>query len=156
MNTVAAVGTFGGTVGTLMEITEAPPKRLASITVYVTQNDGGNARRVCAISFTYFDADGKDHKVGPWGCEITDEVTPNQVNIKGNERVIEISGTADGNIKSLNISTNYGITYPFGDKNVGKEFRIPVHNSAIVGFFALTSGVGLNAVGAYVIPENKH
>lgn len=144
------LGPFGGSGGSPVDITEAP-KRLESITV-----SAGIA--VKSIAFSYVDSTSQKQSAGPWGGS---GGFPETIQLGDTEVVTEVSGTygdIDGStvVTSIKFVTNLNKTYgPWGAYGDGTDasFAVPVEpGSGVVGFFARTAGVYLDAIGAYVRP----
>ncbi|PUZ45141.1 hypothetical protein GQ55_8G197800 [Panicum hallii var. hallii] len=142
-----AVGPFGGNQGAFHDMT-GTSKRLQSVTVHSTKNGAGG--QINGISFSYENDQGSTTSVDTWGTAAGIQAT---FSIPAGAYLANLSGTFDNNIKSLKfISSNGDPLGSFGDPAAGKEFSIPMHKGAIVGFFAHSSAV-LNSLGAYVGAE---
>ncbi|PUZ45147.1 hypothetical protein GQ55_8G199000 [Panicum hallii var. hallii] len=143
MQAMIAVGPFGGNQGAFHDMT-GTSKRLQSVTVHSTKNGAGG--QINGISFSYENDQGSTTSVDTWGTAAGIQATVSAY-------LANLSGTFDNNIKSLKfISSNGDPLGSFGDPAAGKEFSIPMHKGAIVGFFAHSSAV-LNSLGAYVGAE---
>ncbi|PAN16527.1 hypothetical protein PAHAL_3G066700 [Panicum hallii] len=143
---VTKVGPLGGDGGVDQDITDTPG-RLESITVQ-------SGVVIDAIAFSYADQAGQKRSAGPWGgsgrCSNTIQLAPS-------EFVTGISGTVGlyrscNVIASLTFVTNVKTYGPFGLGD-GTPFTVPVEdNHGVVGFFGRSSRY-LDAIGAYVQPQ---
>ncbi|RLM97908.1 mannose/glucose-specific lectin-like [Panicum miliaceum] len=165
---VTKVGPLGGDGGVDQDITDTPG-RLESITVQ-------SGVVIDAIAFSYADQAGQKRSAGPWGgsgrCSNTTcglrLIEPSnfwparlalslQIQLAPSEFVTGISGTVGlyrscNVIASLTFVTNVKTYGPFvlGD---GTPFTVPVEdNHGVVGFFGRSSRY-LDAIGAYVQPQ---
>ncbi|EAZ01021.1 hypothetical protein OsI_23055 [Oryza sativa Indica Group] len=149
---IAKIGQWGGIGGNYRDI-EVAPCRLKSLII-------GSGGAIYSIGFSYYDDNGKQHKVGPWGGHGANKGIDHTIHLGPSEYLIEISGTVGpftyaphGVITSLTLVTTIRTYGPYGEL-VGNPFHIPMQNKggSIVGFFARV-GWYVDAFGIYVNPN---
>lgn len=152
---LAKIGMWGGVGGGHRDI-EVAPSRLKSLRL-------GSGEVIYSLEFSYYDHDGREHTVGPWGGHGPEGhgKIRDVINFRPSEFITEVYGTINpfgpapaGVVKSLTITTNMERYGPFGEVE-GAPFRIPVQdNGSIVGFFG-RAGWYLDAFGVYANPKQE-
>nr|ABA94721.1 Jacalin-like lectin domain containing protein [Oryza sativa Japonica Group] len=146
---IAKIGQWGGIGGNYRDI-EVAPCRLGSLMI-------GCGEVIYSIAFSYYDYNGQQHKVGPWGGDGPDKGVNHTIQFSLSEYLTGISGTIASSpygviITSLTLVTNTRTYGPYGQVG-GTPFQIPIQiKGSIVGFFGRV-GWYVDAFGIYVNPN---